>query len=198
MNNFIKYLIISILFIFIYLNIFNVENKEKYNESIVKERNEKHEYFKNSNESPFFEKKFKKLNYFDPDISFKVIAKIEYLKKKDTVLLKTSDNNEAIYIKFARAVMKLKNENLNLILYKEAMNENEIFLLFNDLTNGNETYEGGRYIDFDFKNSKRIEIDFNKAYNPYCVYDIKYSCPIPPKENKIPLRILAGEKKYFN
>ena len=94
--------------------------------------------------------------------------------------------------------MKLKNENLNLILYKKAMNENEIFLLFNDLTNGNETYEGGRYIDFDFKNSKRIEIDFNKAYNPYCVYDIKYSCPIPPKENKIPLRILAGEKKYFN
>ena len=46
-------------------------------------------------------------------------------------------------------------------------------------------------------NSKRIEVDFNKAYNPYCEYDIKYTCPIPPKENNIPLKILAGEKKYF-
>ena len=75
---------------------------------------------------------------------------------------------------------------------------NNVFLMFNDQTNGDQTYSGGRYIDLNFKNSKRIEIDFNKAYNPYCEYDIKYTCPIPPKENKISIKILAGEKKYFD
>ena len=94
--------------------------------------------------------------------------------------------------------MMLKGKRINLILYKKPKNKNEIFLLFNDETNGNETYSGGRYIDLNFKNAKRVEIDFNKAYNPYCEYDIKYNCPIPPEENKLPLKILAGEKKYFN
>ena len=66
------------------------------------------------------------------------------------------------------------------------------------LTDLAENYNVSELLDSCLnKNSKRIEVDFNKAYNPYCEYDIKYTCPIPPKENNIPLKILAGEKKYF-
>ena len=81
-------------------------------------------------------------------------------------------------------------------IYKsiEQSDKNEILLWFNDKTNGISTYEGGRYIDISFKNAQRIEIDFNKAYNPFCVYNAEYICPIPPKENFIDEEIIAGEK----
>ena len=199
MNNTIKFFFVSIVTVSLYFILFNKEDNKKYVDRILEERKETEKFFKNSNDSPFKGKKFKGLNYFPPDISFKTNAIIEKLEKVDTVLLKTFDNKEVIYLKFAIAKMKLKGEKIALILFKEINNQkkNNVFLLFNDKTNGNQTYAGGRYIDLSFKNSKRIEIDFNKAYNPYCEYDIKYTCPIPPKENNIPLKILAGEKKYF-
>ena len=199
MNNTIKFFFVSIVTVSLYFILFNKEDNKKYVDRILEERKETEKFFKNSNDSPFKGKKFMGLNYFPPDISFKTNAIIEKLEKADTVLLKTFDNKEVIYLKFAIAKMKLQGEKIALILFKEINNQNKnnVFLLFNDKTNGNQTYAGGRYIDLSFKNSKRIEVDFNKSYNPYCEYDIKYTCPIPPKENNIPLKILAGEKKYF-
>jgi uncharacterized protein (DUF1684 family) len=79
--------------------------------------------------------------------------------------------------------------------YKE-----HLFLPFTDLSSGESTYAAGRYIDLsisDITNDK-VVIDFNKAYNPYCAYvSDKYNCPIPPKENQLPVAILAGEKTYL-
>lgn len=200
MNNTFKYFVISIVSVSLYFILFQGEDSKKYVDRILEERKGTQKFFKTSNDSPFKGKKFKGLNYFPPDISFKTTAVIEKLEESDTVMLKTFDNKKVIYLKFAIAKIKLKGEKINLILFKELANKskNNVFLLFNDRTNGNQTYSGGRYIDLNFKNSKRIEIDFNKAYNPYCEYDIKYTCPIPPKENNIPIKILAGEKKYFN
>ena len=72
-------------------------------------------------------------------------------------------------------------------------------LMFTDKTTGDETYEAGRYIDLvidDIKNNQLV-IDFNKAYNPYCAYvKGKYNCPIPPRENYLPVAIEAGEKNF--
>jgi len=200
LNNTFKYFVISIVSVSLYFILFQGEDSKKYVDRILEERKGTQKFFKTSNDSPFKGKKFKGLNYFPPDISFKTTAVIEKLEESDTVMLKTFDNKKVIYLKFAIAKIKLKGEKINLILFKELANKskNNVFLLFNDRTNGNQTYSGGRYIDLNFKNSKRIEIDFNKAYNPYCEYDIKYTCPIPPKENNIPIKILAGEKKYFN
>ena len=70
--------------------------------------------------------------------------------------------------------------------------EDYLFIPFNDLTNGNETYDGGRYLDLKTTSESTIVIDFNKAYNPYCAYNDKYSCPIPPRENDLPIEIKAG------
>jgi uncharacterized protein (DUF1684 family) len=65
---------------------------------------------------------------------------------------------------------------------------------FKDLTSGNLSYGGGRYIDLEITTAKRVIIDFNKAYNPYCAYNHKYSCPIPPRENFLKAYIKAGLK----
>ena len=199
MNNTLKIFFLSIFVSLLYFFLFKGEDGEEYINRILEERRVTEKFFKTSNSSPFRGKKFNGLNYFSPNISFKTNAIITKLEKTDTVMLRTFDNKEVNYLKFAIAKMKLKGEKINLILFKELNNKkNNVFLMFNDKTNGYQTYSGGRYIDLNFKNSKRIEIDFNKAYNPYCEYDIKFTCPIPPKENNIPIKILAGEKKYFN
>jgi uncharacterized protein (DUF1684 family) len=71
-----------------------------------------------------------------------------------------------------------------------------LFLPFSDATNGNETYSGGRYIDLRIPTSDSVLIDFNKAYNPYCAYNPKYSCPIVPKQNRLPIPVRAGVKAF--
>jgi hypothetical protein len=73
-----------------------------------------------------------------------------------------------------------------------------LFLPFNDATNGTTTYGGGRYLDLEIpkEGSKKIRIDFNKAYNPYCAYNHTFSCPIPPSENNLPIAIPVGVKAF--
>jgi uncharacterized protein len=74
-----------------------------------------------------------------------------------------------------------------------------LFIPFMDATTGEETYESGRYFDFSIHDIKEnvLVVDFNKAYNPYCAYTVGYNCPVPPKENRINVAILAGEKKFL-
>ena len=70
---------------------------------------------------------------------------------------------------------------------------------FRDATSGPESYGAGRYMDshrpgFRQLPNGKLEVDFNYAYNPYCAYNHKYRCPIPPQENSLNVSILAGEK----
>jgi hypothetical protein len=71
-----------------------------------------------------------------------------------------------------------------------------LFLPFLDDSNGETTYGGGRYIDLYIPNGDTLVVDFNKAYNPYCAYNDKYSCPIVPRENYLPLKVMAGVKRF--
>ena len=66
--------------------------------------------------------------------------------------------------------------------------------MFNDMTSGTETYPGGRYLDLDRNPQGIYELDFNRAYNPYCYYNASYECPIPPQENRLKVPIRAGER----
>ena len=77
---------------------------------------------------------------------------------------------------------------------KKAGYENYLLICFTDETNGNETFANGRYIDIEIPKTDEIELDFNLAYNPYCVYSGNYTCPIPPKENYLNTKMEAGEK----
>jgi uncharacterized protein (DUF1684 family) len=69
--------------------------------------------------------------------------------------------------------------------------------MFKDRTSGRETYGGGRFLESEMPKNGKVILDFNKAYNPYCVFDSYSSCPIPLKENTLITRVEAGEKKYL-
>ncbi|MDT7855021.1 DUF1684 domain-containing protein [Rubrivirga sp. S365] len=69
-----------------------------------------------------------------------------------------------------------------------------LFVPFRDATSGRDTYGGGRYLDVDLEPSGRYALDLNRAYHPYCVYDVSFSCPLPPAENRLELPVTAGER----
>jgi uncharacterized protein (DUF1684 family) len=69
-----------------------------------------------------------------------------------------------------------------------------LFVPFGDLTNGTETYQGGRYLDLDRTATGIYDLDFNRAYHPFCLFNPSYECPIPPRENRLKIPIRAGER----
>lgn len=90
----------------------------------------------------------------------------------------------------------MMGEEHSLIALGEPGDEN-LFLVFGDQTNGEETYQGGRFLVATVEaDGKTATIDFNKAYNPPCVFTPYATCPLPPPENRLTLRVEAGEKMY--
>lgn len=80
----------------------------------------------------------------------------------------------------------------------EGGNDGELFLVFADATSGEETYGAGRFLYTDPPAAGRVAVDFNLAYNPPCVFTPYATCPLPPAQNRLPLRIMAGEKDYHS
>ena len=76
----------------------------------------------------------------------------------------------------------------------DARTMDRLFVPFGDLTNGAGTYRGGRYINLERTSTGIYDLDFNRAYHPFCVYNHEYDCPIPPKENRLTVAIAAGER----
>jgi uncharacterized protein (DUF1684 family) len=72
----------------------------------------------------------------------------------------------------------------------------ELFFIFRDQTSGNETYGAGRFLHADLPKDGELILDFNKAYNPPCAFTPYATCPLPPPQNRLPVRIEAGEKAY--
>jgi hypothetical protein len=69
-----------------------------------------------------------------------------------------------------------------------------VFVPFLDATSGHETYGAGRYLDIEPEEDGTYSLDFNLAYHPSCVYDVRFSCPLTPAENRLPIRVEAGER----
>jgi len=175
-----------------------------YVATMEQERKDKDTFFRTSDESPFRKTgDFKGINYFPPSSTYKVIATVvPYHATDKKVNVPMTDGTTVAYEKYGFAEFTLPGESaaadLNvyrLLIYKH---ESGLSILFRDATAPKETYGGGRYLDFklDEVSDSKLAIDFNKAYNPYCAYNHEYSCPIPPKENTLPIRIEAGEKVY--
>jgi uncharacterized protein len=175
---------------------------EEYKAQLIKEREEKDLYMRNSDESPFAKNKeqVKPLNYFEPNLDYKVNAKLVEISSKKMVLLSTSSGEEDRYLEYAFAEFELngqRNKLLILELVTPGATKGSLFLAFADNTSANETYGAGRYLDIKkVPGSTSIILDFNKAYSPYCAYNNNFSCPFPPKENFLKIPIYAGEKKY--
>ncbi len=148
-------------------------------------------------------KKFKSLDFFPIDSTYRVIAKFELNENPIFFEMPTSTDRRPIYKTYGTATFTLNGKELKLHIYqnqnliKEPDYKNYLFIPFTDLTNSNGSYGGGRYIDLEIPEGDTMVIDFNRAYNPYCAYNEKYSCPIPPRENDLPVKIKAGVKDYL-
>ena len=161
--------------------------------------------FKDAAKSPLTDrdrKIFRSLDFFKFDSIYMVNADFKRTPDETPFKMKTTTDREVDYIKYGEATFTIKDKILKLNVYqdldmaKEVGQEEALFLPFMDNTNGVESYKGGRYIEVKLPKDDKIFIDFNKAYNPYCAYNKKYSCPIVPSENILYVRIEAGVKKY--
>ncbi len=147
-------------------------------------------------------KNFKKHEFFKINTMYSIEATFIRTPYETPFIMQTTTNREPIYVKYGEAHFSIGSKEFKLNIYQnqELMKQEEylnyLFLPFTDLTNGTETYSGGRFIDLKIPEKDTIMIDFNTAYNPYCVYNKKYSCPIPPIENDLKIAIPVGIKKY--
>ena len=161
--------------------------------------------YKDATKSPLKDKDrkhFEGLDFFKFDSTYVVLAELERTPDSEWFNMRTTTSRVSKERVFGVLHFELKGEKFKLNVYQGAdlMTregfEDYLFLPFLDETNGFESYGGGRYIDMKIPNSHTIEIDFNKAYNPYCAYNDKYSCPIVPRENYLKTRIEAGVKAF--
>lgn len=178
------------------------QDQSTYITKIKKEREEKDHFMKTSAESPFVEGQvdFTALKYYPVDPQLKIVAELIPVKEKNVMVLATSDGKEERYIEYAYAEFDfngLHNKLLILEMMEMGPFRGKLFLAFGDETSGGETYGAGRYLDVvKVKGSQTINLDFNNAYNPYCAYADKFSCPFPPAANLLKIAIKAGEKTY--
>lgn len=177
---------------------------QSFNQQIATHREKYKADFISNEHSPLKEQDLKHLRFYEADSTYKVTAKVTLLEGEKAFKMPTYAGTTAEYIRYAKLDFDLNGKPTQLTLYKNvALSANPaykdyLFLPFTDQTNNKETYGGGRYIDLksgDIANGS-IELDFNKAYNPYCAYSDGYRCPIPPEENDLALAIKAGEQKY--
>jgi uncharacterized protein (DUF1684 family) len=145
---------------------------------------------------------FKSLDFYPISGKFFVTATFVRTEKEKPFGMKTSTERTPTYVKYGEVHFTIDGQALKLNVYRniELSKKKEykeyLFLPFSDLSSGNESYIGGKYIDLKIPKGNTIAIDFNKSYNPYCAYNYKYSCPIVPLENDLNIEIRAGVKKF--
>ena len=161
--------------------------------------------FKDATTSPLKNKdrkNFQGLDFFKIDSTFVVRASLKRTPDSKWFKMQTTTDRVADERVYGILTFEIGGNTYQLNIYqgKDEMKtegfEDYLFLPFLDNTNGEESYGGGRYIDMRIPNGDELIIDFNKAYNPYCAYNEKYSCPIVPRENYLDLEVRAGVKVF--
>ena len=139
---------------------------------------------------------FQPLPYYAIDEQYRVPAGLKVARGADVMEMSTSTGKPRRMRRIGTLAFTLKGQPQTLTAFAEADDSSlqRLFVPFGDLTNGLETYQGGRYLDLDLKGSGVYELDFNRAYHPFCVFNPQYECPIPPRENRLPVPIKAGER----
>jgi len=194
--------LVGVLLILFYFLKESVFSDTSYIATIKKERQDKNLSFRSSEGSPLEEAdrpSFDSLQYYAPDVIYRVDADYRVFTLPDTIRMPLTTGETEPYLKYAQATFNLDGQQNSLMLYLRVNTpDSSLFVPFNDKTNGTETYDGGRFLDLDKPevNASTITIDFNKAYNPFCVYNYNYSCPIPPRVNRLNIPVRAGEKAY--
>lgn len=172
---------------------------------IIKFQKKMNGEFRDPETSPLpdrYRKDFDGLDFFDPDTTFRIMAKFKRTPEALPFLMPTTTERQSEEVVYGVLEFRLYGRSHKLEVYQnQELKEQEqykdyLFLPFADLTNGEETYGGGRYLDLSIPVGDSILIDFNKAYNPYCAYNPKYSCPLVPKQNRLDVAVKAGVKTF--
>lgn len=161
-------------------------------------RSDKDEFFRNDFHSPFDrtqQKSFTGLNYFPDNPSLRFTLPLEKVEMPERVFMTTSTGDEQEYLQIGQIKFIVQGEVAILQVFL-SVEGGDYFIPFVDATAPAETYGAGRYLEPEDLGAGMLQVDFNLAYNPYCAYNNRWSCPLPPHANRLSVRIAAGEKKY--
>ena len=137
---------------------------------------------------------FLPLAYFPIDPDFNVPAELTRIDDPTIVEMPTSTGTNRKMRRVGTLHFTLKGQPMSLLAFLEVGETSSLFVAFSDLTSGAETYAGGRFLDINSNRTGIYELDFNRAYHPYCYYNPTYECPLPPRENRLKIPIHAGER----
>lgn len=174
---------------------------EQREETLKGFRVKRDQFFKEDPHSPLKEidrKKFKGLFYYPVDLNYAMTGVIERYPLDPKPLyanLPTSKGKEKKYVTYGRFKFKMGGKEYVLQVYRP-LGGGDFFLPFKDKTSGSETYSEGRYLYIEQMPGEKVLIDFNRAYNPFCQYNEKYTCPFAAEENWLGTTIRAGEKRF--
>jgi uncharacterized protein (DUF1684 family) len=193
-----------LLLLFCSIHVFAQSDSEKAIEEIKTFQEELNSQYKDPAKSPLNHsdlEKFQGHDFFPIDLTYRVHAKLEVTDGTPFFGMKTTTSRLATERVYGYAIFSLEGKDFRLPVYQsqDLMQTEEyadyLFFPFTDDTNGKETYDGGRYIGLRIpKEGDSITIDFNQAYNPYCAYSARFSCPIVPAENHMDIPVKAGVK----
>lgn len=161
-------------------------------------RAEKDEFFLHHAQSPLLPEQrrgFKGLNYFPENTALRLEVLVEEFPVKERIEMQTSTGDVQQYERFGQFCFDVDGQEARLTIYHGS---HGFFLPFVDSLAGSETYPAGRYLEPDPLPGSRFFVDFNMAYNPYCAYSDRWSCPIAPAENRLKVAIRAGEKLFHS
>lgn len=178
------------------------ETDPAYVQAIALHRNQLTYQFLDKNTSPLKPEdilNFKGLPYFDVNGAYRVTAIFKPTHSLAAFAMPHTQGRTYSYAVAGTLSFTLNNHSLNLTAFVSTdrpMNDSmNVVIPFTDQTTGKSTYGGGRLLDLRIgPKQQEVVLDFNLAYSPYCAYNSEYSCPIPPKENTLPIAIEAGEQ----
>jgi len=170
-----------------------------YIDSINVWHSTKDEFMRRSADSPIPPERrasFPPLSYFAVEPEYRVPAVLTVARGQDILEIPTSRGERRPHQRVGKLSFTLKGQLLTLTAFVEVGQEDlrHLFVPFGDLTNGTETYPGGRYLDLERTATGIYDLDFNRAYHPFCYYNPTFDCPYPPRENRLPIPVRAGER----
>ncbi len=166
---------------------------------LVESRELKDRFFREAPDSPIrIERRGQllPLHYYEPDAAYRVPAALEVAPEQPIYEIPTSTGVIRPMQRVGVLEFALNGEPMRLSALAEApvRSIDSLFIMFKDPTNEADTYAGGRYMDLPRTASGLYDLDFNRAYNPYCYYNEEYDCPYPPRENWLTAAVPAGER----
>ncbi len=170
-----------------------------YPDQIAAWHAEKDRFMRESSDSPVpaaARAAFPPLTYFPTDPAYRVPAMLHTDTSGAAIEMLTSTGQHRQMRRVGMLGFTVNAQQLSLGAFVEANQTDlqRLFVPFGDLTNGLETYNGGRYLELDRTATGVYDLDFNRAFHPFCLYNSSYDCPYPPPESRLKVPIRAGEK----